>query len=62
MQTTEDATGVTLGWGREQWERLAEGQTFDANGNMLGRIVQTPFFYDPDGHNVEAVNHGRHRP
>lgn len=27
------------------------GKTFDSSGNFLGNIIQTPFFFDPDGLN-----------
>jgi hypothetical protein len=30
------------------------GQTFSADNHFTGRLVQTPFFYQPDGYNVSA--------
>ena len=32
------------------------GQTMDAQGQLLSPIVQTPFFYQPDGHNPSLAH------
>ncbi len=33
-----------------------QGQTMDAQGQLLSPIVQTPFFYQPDGHNPSLAH------